>query len=252
MLRVADQYAGTDTGRQRRANEDSLLARSPLFVVADGMGGAQAGEVASKVAVAHFTEDFAGEDGHDAADRLLRAAHDANAEIHALSEADTRRAGMGTTLTAAYVGGDEVFVAHVGDSRAYRWRHGELTRITEDHSLVEELRRQGRLTEEEAEEHPQRSIITRALDDQAGVMGGVERARLRGVKARRGVHLRGHPPRAQIAQRTARDPQQEQVQHGEEAELERDRRGCEGADDRGPRVAHVSRPRTRARPRRCR
>ena len=163
MIRVAEHVARTDTGRQRATNEDSHLERTPVFVVADGMGGAQAGEVASKVAVAHFTEDFASEDGHDAADRLLRAAHDANAEIHALSEADTRRAGMGTTLTAAYVGGDEVFVAHVGDSRAYRWRHGELTRITEDHSLVEELRRQGRLTEEEAEEHPQRSIITRAL-----------------------------------------------------------------------------------------
>ena len=99
----------------------------------------------------------------------MRAARDANAEIFALSEADARRAGMGTTLTAAYVGGDQVFFAHVGDSRAYRWRDGELERITEDHSLVEELLRQGRLTEEEAEEHPQRSIITRALGPEPDV-----------------------------------------------------------------------------------
>ena len=164
MIRVAEHVARTDTGRQRATNEDSHLERTPVFVVADGMGGAQAGEVASKVAIAHFAQDFGDEDRGDAAsDRLVRAAHEANAEIHALSESDTRRAGMGTTLTAAYVGRDEVFVAHVGDSRAYRWRDGELTRITEDHSLVEELLRQGRLTEEEAEEHPQRSIITRAL-----------------------------------------------------------------------------------------
>jgi protein phosphatase len=88
---------------------------------------------------------------------------EANAEIHTVSEADARRAGMGTTLTAAYVGRGQVSFAHVGDSRAYRLRDGELERITEDHSLVEELLRQGRLTEEEAEEHPQRSIITRAL-----------------------------------------------------------------------------------------
>jgi protein phosphatase len=165
MIRVAEHVARTDTGHQRATNEDSHLERTPIFVVADGMGGAQAGEVASQVAISHFSEEFTttAEDGDGAADRLVHAAQGANAEIHALAEADSRRAGMGTTLTAAYVGGDEVFFVHVGDSRAYRLRAGVLERITEDHSLVEELLRQGRLTEAEAEEHPQRSIITRAL-----------------------------------------------------------------------------------------
>src|SRR5580704_9451659 len=163
MIRVAEHVARTDTGHQRATNEDSHLERAPVFVVADGMGGAQAGEVASQLAVTQFTDELPGQDGDGAEQRLALAVRKANAEIHALSETDVRRAGMGTTLTAAYVGRGEVSFAHVGDSRAYRLRRGELERITEDHSLVEELLRRGRLTEEEAEEHPQRSIITRAL-----------------------------------------------------------------------------------------
>jgi PPM family protein phosphatase len=161
MLRVAEQYAGTDTGLQRRANEDSLLARSPLFVVADGMGGAQAGEVASKIAVESFHAGLP----HDASPEEALAAHAlaANARIHELSRENAEQAGMGTTLTAVYVGEQEVAIAHVGDSRAYCLRAGELMRLTDDHSLVDELIREGRLTPEEAEEHPQRSIITRAL-----------------------------------------------------------------------------------------
>jgi serine/threonine protein phosphatase PrpC len=169
MIRVAEHVARTDTGHQRATNEDSHLERAPLFVVADGMGGAQAGEVASQLAVTQFAGELPGEDGDGAEQRLALAVRRANAEIHALSESDVRRAGMGTTLTAAYVGRGEVSFAHVGDSRAYRLRHGELERITEDHSLVEELLRQGRLTEEEAEEHPQRSIITRALGPEPDV-----------------------------------------------------------------------------------
>ena len=169
MIRVAEHVARTDTGHQRATNEDSHLERAPVFVVADGMGGAQAGEVASQLAVAHFADGLPGEDGDGAERRLALAVREANAEIHALSESDARRAGMGTTLTAAYVGRGEVSFAHVGDSRAYRLRDGELERITEDHSLVEELLRQGRLTEEEAEEHPQRSIITRALGPEPDV-----------------------------------------------------------------------------------
>ena len=169
MFRVSEHVARTDTGHQRATNEDSHLERAPVFAVADGMGGAQAGEVASQLAIERFAHEFARQDGEDATVRLVRAARDANAAIHELSQSDARRAGMGTTLTAAYVGGDQVFVAHVGDSRAYRLRHGELVRITEDHSLVEELLRQGRLTAEEAEEHPQRSIITRALGPEPDV-----------------------------------------------------------------------------------
>jgi serine/threonine protein phosphatase PrpC len=161
MLRVAEQYAGSDTGRQRRANEDSLLARSPLFVVADGMGGAQAGEVASRIAVEAFQPGLA-ETSHPELE-LAELARAANARIHELSHANAEQAGMGTTLTAVYVGEQEVAIAHVGDSRAYCLRDGQLLRLTDDHSLVDELMRQGRLTPEEAVEHPQRSVITRAL-----------------------------------------------------------------------------------------
>ena len=161
MLRVAEQYVGTDTGRQRRANEDSMLARSPLFVVADGMGGAQAGEVASRLAIESFQHGL--DDTTDAEGSLAAYARAANVSIHERSQANAEHAGMGTTLTAVYVGAEEVAIAHVGDSRAYCLRDGELLRLTDDHSLVDELIRQGKLTPEEAVEHPQRSVITRAL-----------------------------------------------------------------------------------------
>jgi PPM family protein phosphatase len=167
LLRVAEQYAGTDTGRQRRANEDSLLARSPLFVVADGMGGAQAGEVASRIAVESFQPGLP--DASEPELALAELAQAANAHIHELSHTNAEQAGMGTTLTAVYVGEQEVAIAHVGDSRAYCLRDGELLRLTDDHSLVDELMRQGRLTPEEAIEHPQRSVITRALGPEGTV-----------------------------------------------------------------------------------
>src|SRR3954471_4202718 len=160
MLRVVEEAARTDTGRQRHANEDSYLARSPVFVVADGMGGAQAGEVASRIAAESFEEGL----GHGAPEQeLARAALEANKRIFELARKDSRHSGMGTTLTGALVSEDEVSIVHVGDSRAYLYRDGTLRQLTRDHSLVEELRRQGQLTSEEAEEHPQRSIITRAL-----------------------------------------------------------------------------------------
>jgi protein phosphatase len=167
MLRVAEQYAATDTGRQRRANEDSLLARSPLFVVADGMGGAQAGEVASRIAVDAFEEGLG--DAGEAEHGLAARAGAANARIHELSHSNAEHAGMGTTLTAVYVAPQEVAIAHVGDSRAYRLREGELMRLTDDHSLVDELMRQGKITPEEAVDHPQRSVITRALGPEPAV-----------------------------------------------------------------------------------
>lgn len=161
MLRVCEQYTGTDTGLQRRANEDSLLARSPLFVVADGMGGAQAGEVASRLAVESFRDGLG--DPASPERELEEHALRANSRIHELSQSNAEQAGMGTTLTAVYVGPEEIAIAHVGDSRAYCLREGELLRLTDDHSLVDEMIREGRLTPEEADEHPQRSIITRAL-----------------------------------------------------------------------------------------
>jgi protein phosphatase len=162
MLQVTEQYSGTDTGLQRRANEDALLARSPLFVVADGMGGAQAGEVASRLAVESFRSGLPEADG-DPLRSLTARIQEANARIYELSRTNAEHAGMGTTLTALYVGAEEVSLAHVGDSRAYCLRDGQLERLTDDHSLVDELIRQGRLTPDEAQDHPQRSVITRAL-----------------------------------------------------------------------------------------
>ncbi len=168
MLRVSEQAFRSDTGRQRTANEDSYFASAPLFVVADGMGGAQAGEVASRIAAESFEE--AERTGSEPAEKFLRRITEAaNKRIHGLAQHDSSRSGMGTTLTAALVQDDEVAFAHVGDSRAYLWRDGELKLLTSDHSLVEELRRQGKLTEEQAEDHPQRSIITRALGPEAAV-----------------------------------------------------------------------------------
>jgi protein phosphatase len=166
LLRVVDEAARTDAGRQRHANEDSYYARAPVYAVADGMGGAQAGEVASRIAAEAFDERTG--DGTPE-QQLARVATEANRRIFALAQEDSSRSGMGTTLTGLLVDGDEVAIVHVGDSRAYLFRDGELRQLTRDHSLVEELRRQGRLTPEEAEEHPQRSIITRALGPEPDV-----------------------------------------------------------------------------------
>jgi len=161
-LRIDDQAFRTDTGRQRNANEDSVFTRAPLFVVADGMGGAQAGEVASKTAVESFDRELPA----GSPERVLRETVEAaNRTIHAHAQKDPDLAGMGTTITAAIVDleAEEVAIGHVGDSRAYRLRGARFERLTRDHSLVEEMRRKGQITEAQAEDHPQRSIITRAL-----------------------------------------------------------------------------------------
>jgi PPM family protein phosphatase len=161
MLRIAEHFHDSDLGRQRQGNEDSYYVRAPLFVVADGMGGAQAGEVASELAVKQFEAGLP--DRTPPVEALVELIQAANAEIHRQAHDDPDRAGMGTTVTAAYVDGDDVVVAHVGDSRAYLLRDGDLIRLTRDHSLVGELVARGKLTEEQAETHPQRSVITRAL-----------------------------------------------------------------------------------------
>lgn len=162
MLRVAIHAERTDVGRQRQANEDSYLARSPLFVVADGMGGAQAGEVASLTAIQAFQGGLPEGDHAAAIERTISLA---NHNIYERAHSDSSLAGMGTTITVASVDSEreEVVIGHVGDSRAYRVRDGIIQRLTKDHSLVEEMRRRGQITEEQAEDHPQRSIITRAL-----------------------------------------------------------------------------------------
>lgn len=160
-LRVAEHAERSDTGRVRSANEDSFLARSPLFVVADGMGGANAGEVASRTAIETLAAGLP--PGEDQSSRIEQAIRSANAAIHRGSNSDESLRGMGTTITAALIGDTEVTIAHVGDSRAYLLRDGGIEQLTRDHTLVDELVRQGRLTPEEAAVHPQRSIITRAL-----------------------------------------------------------------------------------------
>ncbi len=165
MLRAADSIWKTDTGRQRRDNEDSAYVRVPLFVVADGMGGAQAGEVASALAVEEFRKGLPDSDADlsNAEQRLAERVRTANRRIYDTAQIEHEHSGMGTTLTAVYLDDSDLAIAHVGDSRAYVLRDGELTRLTHDHSLVEELMRRGKLTPEQAAEHPQRSIITRAL-----------------------------------------------------------------------------------------
>jgi PPM family protein phosphatase len=167
IIRAVDFVQLSDTGRERRTNEDNAFSQAPLFVVADGMGGARGGEVASGIVVETFNGGMP--DGVAPETGLAELTREANQRIHQRATADAERAGMGTTLTAAYVGDGEVAFAHVGDSRAYRLRDGKLEQLTNDHSLVGELVRRGKLTQQQAEEHPQRSVITRALGPEASV-----------------------------------------------------------------------------------
>lgn len=152
--------ARSDVGSVREHNEDSYLVKTPLFVVADGMGGHEAGEVASRIAVttmeAHAPKSTSPE-------ALANAVLKANEAVLRGAKDGTGKPGMGTTLTAAFVFEGEATIAQVGDSRAYLLHDGKLQRITRDHSLVADLIEQGRLTEAEARFHPQRSVITRAL-----------------------------------------------------------------------------------------
>jgi serine/threonine protein phosphatase PrpC len=150
----------SDPGRRRRRNEDAYVLQPPLFAVADGMGGAQAGEVASRLAVEALKEGDAGGEGVERVAALVQAA---NRRIWERAGEDASAQGMGTTITVALVGDGDVAIGHVGDSRAYRFREGAVEQLTEDHSLVAELMRSGKLSPEEAEAHPQRSVITRAL-----------------------------------------------------------------------------------------
>jgi protein phosphatase len=149
----------SDVGRVRHHNEDRALGRGPVLAVADGMGGAKAGEVAAQMAV----DEVAALNEPVSADDVREAIARANGAIYELANADADKAGMGTTLTAALLSGSSLAVLHVGDSRAYLWRDGDLTQITDDHSVVAELVRRGSLSPAEAEVHPHRNVITRAL-----------------------------------------------------------------------------------------
>lgn len=170
----------TDIGRSREHNEDSMLVfkKKGLFAVCDGLGGHSAGEVASALAVKCIKEivqkrPAIPKEFHEkvsAKTRLLGwAISEANRIIHEQAQADPTRAGMGTTATAAWFHGIRVSVAHVGDSRAYLFREGKFTQVTEDHSFVAEQVRAGLLTPEEAEHSLHRNVITRALGTQQSV-----------------------------------------------------------------------------------
>ena len=161
--------SATDVGLVRAVNQDHLLVASPLFAVADGMGGHAAGEVASETALEALRRAIAAElgDGRLTASGMADAVHGANRAVWDEAQADPHLHGMGTTLTAVAVVEDEgrerLAVANVGDSRTYRLREGRLEQLTVDHSLVAELVAEGQIRPDEAESHPQRHVLTRAL-----------------------------------------------------------------------------------------
>jgi PPM family protein phosphatase len=160
-MRIRQVAQRTDPGRKRRRNEDALVVEPPLFAIADGMGGAQAGEVASALAAGALKGSGANGGGQA---RVVELIQEANRRVHERASTDASTSGMGTTMTVALVETDgTVTIGHVGDSRAYLLRDDRLEQLTDDHSLVAELVRRGELSPKEAEVHPQRSVITRAL-----------------------------------------------------------------------------------------
>jgi len=167
---LALHFAGrSHTGLLREGNEDSVYAGPRVLAVADGMGGHAGGEVASAVtiaAVAPLDEDAP---GGDLLDALRESALAANERLREMVAGDPGLEGMGTTLTAFLFAGARLGVLHIGDSRAYLLRDGTLTQITHDHTLVQKLVDEGRISEEEAGSHPQRSLITRALDGRGDI-----------------------------------------------------------------------------------
>jgi protein phosphatase len=160
--------ARTDRGNVREGNEDSLFARGGLLIVADGMGGHKGGEVASSMAVATMAEAL-GEAGAPSPSKIEAAFQKANGRIFERAQEDPELRGMGTTVTLCQVGKNVANLAHIGDSRAYLMRNGVLTCLTRDHSLVEELVRNGYITREQALVHPHRHVITRALGTEGRV-----------------------------------------------------------------------------------
>jgi serine/threonine protein phosphatase PrpC len=162
MIRVG---VTSDIGQVREVNEDSYLVIDPLYAVADGMGGHRGGEVASNLALQTVQKLFTERNG-----TLTEQVEQANRAVFERSQEDRAVSGMGTTLTAALIEGEKVRLAHVGDSRAYLFRDGKLQLLTEDHTLVRRMVVEGEISESEAENHPHRSILTRAL----GVDGNVQ------------------------------------------------------------------------------
>ncbi|WP_061290279.1 Stp1/IreP family PP2C-type Ser/Thr phosphatase [Herbidospora cretacea] len=164
-MTTALRYAArSDVGLLREGNEDSAYASGRLLAVADGMGGHAHGEVASSVAIAALSSLDRDAYGSDLVGTIEAAVRDANHQLHTMVARDPSLKGMGTTLTAMLWNGTRFALVHVGDSRAYLLRNGELYQITHDHTLVQSLVDDGRITQEEAANHPQRSILLRALD----------------------------------------------------------------------------------------
>jgi serine/threonine protein phosphatase PrpC len=175
-----DAASMTDTGQVRQKNEDSFGCFEPgdtqiqeskgfLYIVADGMGGHKGGEVASRLAVETIHSRYYASGSDDPAAALAEAVQEANQIIFQKSQSDESLAGMGTTCTAMAIVAESAYFAHVGDSRAYLLRQGELRQITQDHSLIAEMLRSGLISKEDARTHPQRNVITKSLGAQASV-----------------------------------------------------------------------------------
>ena len=167
-MRIGRAAWRTDTGRRRLRNEDAYVFEPPLFAIADGMGGARAGEVAAGIAAAALRDGTLAVADEASLEAVIV---EANRRVWERSVADPSTAGMGTTVTVAFVdaAGSQIVFGHVGDSRAYRLRGDVLDQVTTDHSLVAELVESGVLTPEEAERHPQRSAITRAVGTERAI-----------------------------------------------------------------------------------
>lgn len=157
----------TDVGKVRSGNEDSMCACPDigLFAVADGMGGHKAGEIASSTALTYLEENLrdALKTSPDVAVTLQRIMQEANYRVYRLSSEYTEYKGMGTTVTAGLIIEKDLYLAHIGDSRAYLLRGDTISQLTDDHSLVAEMLRCGGITEEQAQNHPQRNVLTRAM-----------------------------------------------------------------------------------------
>ena len=167
-MKIGRSTAATDTGRRRMRNEDAYVFEPPLFAIADGMGGARAGEVAAGIAAAALKDGRSSVSDEDSLEAVI---DEANRRVWQRSMSDPGTSGMGTTVTVAFVdaANERVVFGQVGDSRAYRLRGDTLEQVTTDHSLVAELVRSGVLTPEEAERHPQRSAITRAVGTESAI-----------------------------------------------------------------------------------
>ena len=172
--------AGTDRGLIREINEDSCMiipgcSTSPCaFIVADGMGGHNCGEIASRMTVEYISELVRGNGsslaGTDAGNVLTGIVEQVNTKVYEKSLESAELSGMGTTMTMALIAANTLTAAHVGDSRLYMIRNGEISQLTEDHSYIAELLKKGTLTKEEAENHPRRNIITRAIGSSPDIL----------------------------------------------------------------------------------